>query len=235
MTNSILKYSRFVRGGFRWGIAFLFAFCFKLSAFSQQSVLDIPSMHLLINESIDEHELQVKARDRQALASANEAANQTLLTKVKVKYRELQQRFNTLGTAIDVAEIGITVIPMVGRIVQYQRQILALAEKDPSLLPLAYQTEIDFVGKAKALAGYMAGLILSIGDVNQMKASDRKLLFDYVVSEVSTIQELSATLLGNLQHARLRDILKAANPFSGFINADLSVGKEILQNARYLK
>ena len=32
----------------------------------------------------------------------------------------------------------------------------------------------------------MAGLTLSLGDVNQMKASDRKMLFDYVLSELST-------------------------------------------------
>jgi hypothetical protein len=169
----------------------LFAFSFMLSAslFAQQKTLDIPSMHLLIDESIDENKQQVKAKNQQILASANEQANLTLLDKLKVKYRELQQRYNTLGTVINVAEIGIYATPMVKRIVQNQAQIIQLTEKNPALIALGYQTEIEFAGKAKDLAGYVTGLTLSIGDINQMKASDRKLLFDYVIGYSADIDQ----------------------------------------------
>jgi hypothetical protein len=213
----------------------LWALCFSLSAFSQQKTLDIPSMHLLIDESIDENKQQVKAKNQQVLASANEQANLTLLDKLKVKYRELQQRYNTLGTVINVADIGIYATPMVQRIIKNEAQIIGLTEKNPALIALGYQTEIEFAEKAKSLAGYVAGLSLSIGDINQMKASDRKLLFDYVLSELSTIQDLSGTMVNNLQYATLKDLLKAANPFQNFINSDISISKDIIQNAKYLK
>jgi hypothetical protein len=214
----------------------LLPFAFNLSPLlAQQKMLDIPSMHLLIDESIDENKLQVKAKNQQVVAAANEQVNLTLLDKLKGKYRELQQRYNTLGTAIEIADIGMYAAPMVNRIVKNQAQIISLAEKNPALIVLGYQTEIEFAEKAKSLAGYIAGLVLSLGDVDQMKASDRKLLFDYVLAELSSIQDLSGTMVNNLQYATLKDLIKAANPFRNFINSDISLGKDIIQNAKYLK
>src|SRR6202012_5591133 len=99
--------------------------------------------------------------------------------KLKGSYRTLQQRYNALGTAINIADIGIYATPTVKRIVSNQEQIISLAEKNPALIAIGYQSEIQFAEKAKSLAGYVAGLIISIGDVNQLKASDRKMLFDY--------------------------------------------------------
>lgn len=217
-------------------ILILLPFTFKLSPLlAQQKTLDIPSIHLLIDQSIDENKQQVKAKNQQIAASANEQANLTLLDKLKVKYRQLQQRYNALGTAINVADIGIYATPMVKRIVSNQAQIIQLTEKNPALIALGYQTEIEFAEKAKDLAGYVAGLTLSIGDVNQMKASDRKLLFDYVISELSNIQDLSGTMVNNLQYATLKDLIKAANPFQNFINTDISISKDIIQNAKFLR
>ncbi|MBS1500685.1 MAG: hypothetical protein JST32_01390, partial [Bacteroidetes bacterium] len=172
--------------------ALLLPFAFYLSpSFAQQSTIDIVGMHQLIDQSKNEHTVQVNARNNQATVNANEQANLTLLEKLKNVYRALQQRYNTLGTAISVAEIGIEAEPMVKQIVAYQEQIVTLAEKNPAGAALGIQTEIEFAEKAEALAGYVAGLTLSIGDINQMKASDRKLLFDYVIRQLSKIQELS--------------------------------------------
>ncbi|MFD2146291.1 hypothetical protein [Mucilaginibacter antarcticus] len=98
-------------------------------AFAQQKILDIPALHQLVDESESENKLQVKAKNQQAVASANEQANLTLLTKTKNMYRTLQQRYNTLGTAINIADIGIYATPMVSRIVSNQAQIIRLVQK----------------------------------------------------------------------------------------------------------
>ena len=148
----------------------LFALSFSLSAFSQESTIDLPNMYQLINESQKEHTEQVEARNGQALNTGTEQANMTLLEKLKNIYRTIQQRYNLLGTAITVVDVGLQAEPMVKQIVNYQGQIISLAEKNPAVIALGYQTEIEFAEKAESLLGYMAGLILSIGDVNQMKA-----------------------------------------------------------------
>jgi chemotaxis protein CheY-P-specific phosphatase CheC len=83
--------------------------------------------------------------------------------------------------------------------------------------------------------GYVTGLTLSLGDVNQMKASDRKLLFDYVIAQLSRIQEIAGNMLILLQYNNLAAVLKALNPFQNFIDQDKSMINNILQNAKYLK
>jgi hypothetical protein len=213
----------------------LFALSFSLSAFCQESTIDVVGMHQLITESQDEHTQQVTARNQQAVNTANEQANLTLLDKMKNMYRTLQQRYNTLGTAITIADIGLEAEPMVKQIVSYQSQIVALAEQNPAVIALGYQTEIEFVEKAESLLGYVAGLTLSLGEVNQMKASDRKILFDYVISQLSRIQELSGNMLILLQYNNLASVLKALNPFQNFVDQDKAMINNILQNAKYLK
>ena len=213
----------------------LFALSFSLSAFAQQSTIDIVGMHQLIDESKSENQKQVTAKNQQAVNTTNEAANMTLLAKLKNTYRTLQQRYNTLGTAITVADIGLEGEPMVKQIINYQGQIIALAEKNPAIIALGYQTEIEFAEKAESLIGYVAGLTLSIGDVNQLRASDRKMLFDYVIQQLSVIQELAGNMLNLLQYNNLAAVLKALNPFQTFIDQDKSIAKDIIQNAKYLK
>ena len=217
-------------------ILLIFSFvCFVSVAFAQQSTLDIVGIHQLVDESTAENKLQVSARNKQAAATANEQANLTLLEKLKNTYRTLQQRYNTLGTAITVADVGLYADPMVNQILSYQAQIVALAEKNPALITIGYQSEIQFADDAKDLLGYVAGLILSYGDVNQMKASDRKILFDYVITQLSVLQELSGNMVNMMQYSSLASLLRAANPFQNFIDADVSISKSIIQNAKYLK
>ncbi len=216
-------------------LTLLFAFSFLLSAFSQQSTLDIEAMHQLIDQSKSEHTQQVNARNNQATITANEQANLTLLTKMKDLYRTLQQRYNTLGIAINIADIGIYATPEIRQIVRYQAQIISMVEKNPAIAFLGYQTELEFVEKAQVLIGYVTGLTLSLGDVNQMKASDRKLLFDYVLMQLSEIQELSGKLVNTLAYSNLSSLLHSINPFQNYIDQDKSAAESIIQNAKYLK
>jgi hypothetical protein len=204
-------------------------------SFGQQSTIDVVGMHQLIDQSKAENKLQVQARNQQAAATANEQANLTLLAKLKNTYRTLQQRYNTLGTAINIANIGIYATPMVEQIISNQAQIVQLTAKNPAIVVLGLRSQIEFVDKAQSLLGYVTGLTLSLGDVNQLKASDRKLLFDYVISELSSIQELSANMLNLLQYNNLAAVIRALNPFQNFISQDKAMIDNILSNAKYLK
>jgi len=216
-------------------LLFYFFLSFGINAYAQQKTLDIPGIHQLVAQSESENKLQVSARDRQATVNVNEQANLTILSKIKATYRTVQQRYNMLGTAIAIADIGVFASPMVSRIVNNQAQIIQLVQQNPALLLIGYQAELQFAKQAEDLLSYVAGLTLSLGDVNQMKASDRKMLFDFVLSELSNIQNLSGNMLSMLQYSNLASLLKAANPFQNFIDADIAIGKEIIQNAKYIK
>jgi hypothetical protein len=202
---------------------------------AQRSTLDITGMHQLISQSLDENKLQVKAKNQQAVNTANEQANLTQLAKLKNTYRTLQLRYNILGSAVSAAGIGLYAMPMVSQIIRYQAQIISLTGNDPALIPLGLQTEIEFAEEARSLAGYVIGICLSAGDINQMKASDRKLLFDYVLTELSRIQELSGNLIQTLQTSGMSSLLRSANPFQDYIDKDKTVAGNIIFNAKYLK
>lgn len=213
------------------------AFCLLFSVFSygQGKVLDIPELLQLVSYSKSEHSLQVDARDKQATVTSTETANKTLLGKIKDMYRTLQSRYSTLGTAISAANIGIEAEPMVSSIARSQSQLYDLAQQNPAIIPLAYQTEIDFVNQSQMLIRYLAGLLLSIGDVNQMKSSDRKLLFDYVISELSHIEDLSNRLVKSVRFGSLASLLRHLNPFDNYVYTDSKMIQDILTNAKYLK
>lgn len=215
----------------------LFALSFLLSAtgFAQTKALDIPGLLQLVSYSKSEHSLQTNARNNQATVTANETANKTLLVKMKELYRTLQNRYSLLGTAISAANIGLQAEPMISSIISSQSQLYGLAQKNPAIIPLAAQTEVEFAERSELLIDYMTGLILSIGDVNQMKSSDRKLLFDYVLSELSNIQDLSNHLVRSVQYANLSALLKSLNPFQSFVSQDENMVRDIIANAKYLK
>jgi len=217
-------------------VFFVLAFGLMASAsFGQTKALDIPGLLQLVSYSKSENSRQVDARNNQSVVTATETANRTLLVKMKDMQRTLQNRYSLLGTAINAAQIGMEAYPMFNSIINSQSQLLGLAQSNPAIVPLVFQTEIEFVEKSELLIAYMAGLILSIGDVNQMKSSDRKLLFDYVLSELSHIQDLSNNLVRTARYSSFLSTLNALNPFRDFIYQDKKLVEDIITNAKYLK
>jgi hypothetical protein len=206
-----------------------------LEATAQKSVLNISGIHQLVAQSQSEYELQISARNKQLMAGANEQANLTLMERVKNGYRQLQERYQTLGMLVSAAEVGVSAAPMVSRIMSNQALVLEMTRKNPALIAIGYESQLEFAGQGQALMRYLAGLLLSAGDVNQMKASDRKVLFNFVIAELSRIQDLSGNMVRIMQYADMAALLKAANPFQYFIDTDLAIGKDIIQNAKYLK
>jgi hypothetical protein len=199
------------------------------NAFSQ---LNVELLHQLVSESKSEHSRQDEAKNKQAVTSANEEVNRTQMGKLKTKYRELQSRFHTIGLAIDVAQIGLEATPLVTEIVRQQGIIYNLATDNPLLITIALQTEIDLVDRARMLANYIAGLALSIGEINQMKASDRKILFSHALTELRLIEGASRGLAVCMQQISYR---RPGDPFRDFVNRDKQLIDDIIRNANVLK
>lgn len=203
-------------------------------SFGQRKALNIPGIHQLVADSRAEHGRQETAKNRQAQNTVNEQANKTLLFKLKDSYRLLQSRFSFLGMAVSAVEVGLNASPLVSRIISDQSILYDAAVRDALLLPLVYQSEVEFVIRAKDLSGYLLGLVLSYGVLNQMKISDRKILFDHVISELQQLAALSAGMVRLLDQANLSTVLMGMNPFSDFISTDKGVVEEILRNAKAL-
>lgn len=216
---------------------YLLALLFFLSLISTKAraQTNVELLDQLVGESESEYDRQTQARTQQAAVSANEQVNKGQLTTLKTTYRNIQSRFKTLGLVIDAAEIGLEAAPVVNEIVKQQEQIVSLAQKQPLLILLAANSEADLADQAQLLIDYCYGLVLSIGDVNQMKANDRKMLFSFVVSELRRIDGASRGLLASMTSFYNALNSKSANPFSGFVNQDKSLVDDIIRNAKTLK
>lgn len=189
----------------------------------------------LVSESESEHDRQTSARTGQATVTASENVNKSQMTTLKTTYRNIQSRFHTLGLVIDAAQIGLEAAPVVNEIINQQQLIVDQCRDNPILIALAISSEADLADQANLLAGYCAGLVLSLGDVNQMKASDRKMLFSYVVSELRRIDGASRGLLTAITNFNNQLHSKSANPFGSFINQDKNLVDDIMRNAKALK
>jgi hypothetical protein len=210
--------------------------CFGLLGFGQLTMAqtNVELLDQLVTESQSEHTVQQNARNSQATVSANESVNKSQMTTLKTTYRNVQSRFHTLGLVIDAAEIGFEATPVVNEIVAQQEQIISLCKNDPVLVALALNSEADFANQATLLAEYSLGLILSIGDVDQMKVSDRKMLFSYVVTELRRIDGASRGLLNSLNNFNAALKSRSLNPFSNFMNQDKQQADDIMENTKLL-
>ncbi|HKG07292.1 MAG TPA: hypothetical protein VKB19_12570, partial [Pedobacter sp.] len=63
----------------------------------------------------------------------------------------------------------------------------------------------------------------------------RKLLFDFVLSELAVVQGLSQNLLSSMQRSQMAGSLRTLNPFQHYVDQDAELIRDIFNNAKYLK
>jgi len=211
----------------------LFLSVLFLSAVSSYAQLNVPLMHQLIENSKTEHGKQIDAKNQQAKNTAVEATNKTLMTSVKDRYRTLQERFAKMSIVFDAVNIGISATPLVREIIKEQQKIVVYAQSDPLLIPIALDSEVIFVQKANSLVNYLIGLCAVIGDVNQMKVSDRRILFEHILNELRNISYLSGGVARTLQASVMKK--RGTDPFSDYINREETLVNDIMNNVKILK
>lgn len=212
------------------GIFFLMAFLISTYSFSQ---VNVELLHQLVEENKSEYGRQIEAKENQAKNTANEEVNNQLLNTVKGKYRTIQERFAKLSIVMDAAGIAMSASPLVESIIDHQQQIVFYCQQDPVLIPLALETEKLFVDRSYRLMNYLIGLSASIGAVNQMKISDRRLLFQHILNELEEINGISYTTSRALE-SYLRKI-NGGNPYLDYVSQELQLVDEIINNVKILQ
>ena len=194
--------------------------------------INVQLLHQLVKESKEEYARQNKAKSKQAVTTANEQVNKSQMAKLKDRYGQIKNRFHTLGVVVDAVQIGIQASPIVSEIITQQSVIYNQAAANPGFIALALEAEKDMAQRSKRLLNYLYGLLISVGDINQMKTSDRKMLFSHVIAELRLIQGISRGLAGTMIYAS-RELSK--DPFSDYINEDKRLVNDILRKVDILK
>ena len=195
--------------------------------------LNVPLLHQLVDNSKSENKKQVEVKTQQRNSTAIEESNRGLMKQVKAKYRTLQERFAKMSIVFDAANIGVSATPLVREIIKQQEVIITYAQSDPVLLPVALDSEVIFVKRANSLVNYLIGLCATVGDINQMKVSDRRILFQHIIEELKTISYLSGGVARTLQAAVIKN--RGSDPFADYVNREMGVVDDIMNNAKILK
>ncbi len=194
--------------------------------------VNVAFLHQLVDESKSEYNLQKEAKSNQVKNTVNEEVNNNLINSVKEKYRRVQERFAKLSIVIDAIGIGVVAEPLVNSIIDNQQQIVYYCSQDPTLLLFAIEAEKIFVDRSYSLLNYLLGLSASIGEVNQMKVSERRILFQHIIDELREINGLSYTTSKSLQHHLERRL--GVNPFLDYVATEKALVEEIIRNAKIL-
>jgi len=193
--------------------------------------IDVLTLNTAIRKQIDENERQSEAKRRQLGVTASETGNTEQAKSFRARYEKIRGRLNKLGLALDVFIISSEARPIVARIVKTQRKIYEECSADPKLIQMAIRSEAEFVGRANLLLQYMAGLMIVIGDVYQMKPSDRKMLLNHAVRELKHLDLLSSNLYSSIYwHKRAVALQKLR--FRHWINRERDIINEIIRNAK---
>lgn len=209
-----------------------FLFVFLISIFlplHSKAQLNIELLHQLVKHSKDEYDRQQTARNRQALVSANEEINKEESAKLKDRYRELHSRMKVVGLALEGLSLGSESEPLVSEVIKQQERIVKLVANHPQLILLGIDSERELAGRSLQLARFLTGLFVSIDDLNQMKASDRRVLYGHVINELRLIAGTSKGLANALEALTRQKMEQGSAPFAAFADSDKQLVERVLK------
>ena len=208
-----------------WYLIAVIALLYPAGALRAQ--LNAELLHQLVQHSKDENEHQITARNKQVVTSAQQQVNSHKAEDLKAGYTLLQSRFKTLEKALQVLSLGLESAPIVRDIARQQQRIVNLATDKPQLLLLALDAQQQIAPAANRLARYLLGIFISTGDLNQMKASDRRILYTHAVDELRALAATIRSLAKAMESAAYKSGQKGSS-FSDFINIDIPIAQDIL-------
>ncbi|NQD70005.1 hypothetical protein HP439_04620 [Sphingobacterium shayense] len=212
-----------------WLLLALAALCYP--ACSLYAQLNAELLHQLVEHSKDEHTRQVTARNKQAVTSAQEEVNSHKTADLKAGYTLLESRFKTLQQALQVLSLGLESAPIARDIARQQQRVIDLAAAHPELLIIALTAQKEIGVQASLLTRFLLGLFISAGDLNQMKDSDRRILYSYAVNELRALAASIRTLAKTMEASVYKKDQNSSS-FGEFINIDIPIADQVLQREK---
>lgn len=213
-------------------LLFVFLCLISMASWSA-SYINYLMMNTAIKHTLEEHERQTKIRNNQAVDTQLEDLNREKFSGFRDMYRKVEARLNSLGLLIDAGLLARQAVPLVNSIKESQSELIALLIDNPTLLISATDVEQELAEKAVSILSYMAGIMLTYGDLNRMKSSDRKLLLNFARDELRALNAQSYRLLRCMQqHIAMRHT--SLSVFRSWDNRERELINEIMTNAKQL-
>jgi hypothetical protein len=188
-------------------------------------------IHTEVDNTLKEHKRQRKIRTNQGLVGTQEEINKEKMGFFREKYEKIRSRLNSVGLLIEAGFVSLEAYPVLEQILETQRDIFDVVSNAPKLTFIAFESETEITDKAMSIVRFITGIVISYGDINQMKPSDRKMLLDHAMNELQTVNRKSYLLLLTLRRAKQQQSL-TDNHFASWINQDQKIIQDIVAKAK---
>lgn len=110
---------------------------------------------------------------------------------------------------------------------KYQKEMVALAKKDPELILVATQAEIELLNKGIDLLQYIF-VAVTATDANLMNNAQRVNLIRNIIDQLRIMRGMSYSIVRQMRYVAMNGILNAFNPLGFQFARDKKLVKEIL-------
>jgi hypothetical protein len=211
----------------------LFGLFLSLAVFSAKKVINVAGIDLRVSHSYNENKRQETGLNNQAENTGIEEVNKSQTKKYKEKAKEVQQRLEKLSILLDVANVTQEGIKITKNIKEQQSYVVNEIAKSPYLIFLQVNQIKEISTQVELLGRYLAGAVLSGGDIYAMENADRKVIVNFIIGELRDLEYTSWQMYMTVRSVRMNQKLNAA-AFKNWMNKDKEIVKEIIENAKNL-
>lgn len=216
------------------GVFILFIFCcVGINTFSQTNMMDFIGVGERIKSSMREHDRQKEGLEKQTANTALETANKKELSKYKQKVKQIESRVDKVSIVFDALKIVSEGNMIVNKIKEQQSQVVNIVIEHPKFALTVIPMLIEMGNEMELLIRYLTGVGLSYADVGGMDNADRKVITNFILSELNSILIKSSSIHTVVRNLNMRENLKYY-AFREWINKDRRIVNEIIENAKRL-
>lgn len=120
-------------------------------------------------------------------------------------------------------------------IIRESNAMISIAGADPYLLLFAEDVARQMKSRGINLVGEVSAFVLKEGGNVLMDFEKRDALLRKIILELKVIRALCFSMGKSMYWAKMNGVLKMANPYRDFVNQDIRLSTEIINNVKYLK
>ena len=157
--------------------------------------VSFPMMNQEIRHTMQENERQKEMKNWQDTNLATETVNKKQWEKFRETTTKIQDRLRIVDFAMQAIPAGYAIFLESQKIQDIQSKIITEIQTAPYSLIVVLPAEIKFVDDMQMIVRLLTGIVLSYGAINQMEKSERKILLEYALEEVTRLRRDSFFML----------------------------------------
>ena len=191
--------------------------------------VSFPMMNQEIRHTMQENERQKEMKNWQDTNLATETVNKKQWEKFRETTTKIQDRLRIVDFAMQAIPAGYAIFLESQKIQDIQSKIITEIQTAPYSLIVVLPAEIKFVDDMQMIVRLLTGIFLSYGAINQMEKSERKILLEYALEEVTRLRRDSFFMLMTIRNIK-RKVEWTKFVLLNYINKDKQIVEQIINH-----